>query len=186
MKEISKGSKPGLLPRNNSIDKKQNPTTSPAVATDAQWQASRSQSSASLGGAVHDDGNGFLESAPISPILNKEEVTYPKAGLKPLLVVLGSFCGMVAGFGYMNLIATYQAYISHNHLSDYGESAVGWIFSVYACFSFGAGIFIGPIFDTYGPRWLVAAGAFFLLLSVFLMSICTGESPFTSKFPSES
>lgn len=176
MKEILKGSKPGLLPRSNSIDRTLNPTTSPGIlATDAQWHASQSPSSASLAGAGQDGNNGSLESTLVSPTLDKDDVTYPEGGLKAWLVVLGSFSGMTAGFGYMNLIATYQAYISHNQLSEFSDSAVGWIFSVYACFSFGAGIFVGPVFDAYGPRWLVFAGTVFLLLSVFLMSVCKGE-----------
>ena len=177
MKEIVKGSKPGLLPRTNSVDRSLNPTALPGIpATETQWHSTSLPASATQEAETSQyDHNGSLESPPVSPVLTKDEVSYPEGGFKAWLVVFGSFCGMVAGFGYMNLIATYQAYISHNQLSEYGDSAVGWIFSVYACFSFGAGIFIGPIFDAYGPRWLVAAGTGFLLLSVFLMSVCTGE-----------
>ena len=154
MKQLSKSSRPGLLPLSNSIDQSLNPTTSPQVAASgptAQWPACQSQDSASLAGADGNDSNASSEADPTPPVTNKHEVTYPEGGLKAWLVVLGSFCGMTAGFGYMNLIATYQAYISHNQLSEYSEFTIGWIFSVYACFSFGAGIFIGPVFDRYGP-----------------------------------
>lgn len=113
-------------------------------------------------------------SSPISPTdSTKDEPDYPEGGLRAWLVVLGSFLGMTASFGYMNTIGVYHAYVSRNQLAEYDESTIGWIFSVYIFLSFGCGLQIGPIFDKYGPFWLLLSGAVLLVLSCMLLSIST-------------
>lgn len=88
--------------------------------------------------------------------------TYPEGGLRAWLVVLGSFSGMVASFGNLNSTGTFQAYLSTHQLVHESPSAIGWIFSIYAFFTFFCGVQIGPVFDAYGPRWLVFAGSVLL------------------------
>ncbi|EON69004.1 hypothetical protein W97_08262 [Coniosporium apollinis CBS 100218] len=102
-----------------------------------------------------------------------EEVTYPEGGLQAWLVVLGSFCGMLAAFGLMNTIGVLQAYLSTNQLSNYSESQIGWIFSLYVFLSFFCGIQIGPVFDAHGPKWLILAGNVLLVVSTLLLGVCT-------------
>lgn len=80
---------------------------------------------------------------------------------------------MVASFGYMNTIGIYEAYLNTNQLSSYDQSTTGWVFSVYVFLSFFCGVQIGPIFDAKGPRLLVLSGTILLLLSIFLMGVCT-------------
>lgn len=80
---------------------------------------------------------------------------------------------MVAGFGLMNSIGIYQAYLSQHQLAEYSESTIGWIFSLYIFLAFFCGLQIGPVFDAKGPRFLVAAGTGFLLLCIFLLGVCT-------------
>lgn len=176
MSRFFNGSKPGLLPRNNSIDRSLNPTTSPQTSgTEKQCQPCRSQDFASPAEAR----NSRDEETPNSPCSSndeKVEVIYPEGGLQAWLVVLGSFSGMVAAFGYMNTIGIYQAYLATHQLSGYSESTIGWIFSLYIFLSFFCGIQIGPIFDAKGPKVLVLAGSVFLLLSIFLMGVCTSKS----------
>ena len=171
------GSRPGILPRNNSIDRSLNPTTSPLTSgTDPEKQCNPCQSQSS--GYQTDppqDVQGESPGAPVTRVSTKHDEPYPEGGLRAWLVVFGSFSGMMAGFGYMNTIGTYQAYLSTHQLSNYNEATIGWIFSVYIFLAFGCGIQIGPVFDAYGPRMLILAGSILLLLSVFLMSICTGE-----------
>ena len=180
MSTYTKGSRPGLLRRNNSVDCSLNPTTSPQTLEtsvsnpDTKWQPCQSPRSDSQARMAETGSSGTPES-PVSPTLEKHEITYPEGGLRAWLVVLGSFCGMFAGFGYMNTIGVYQAYISKSQLADFSESSIGWIFSVYVFLSFGCGICIGPVFDAYGPRLLILAGSVCLVLSVFLLSISTGE-----------
>lgn len=105
-----------------------------------------------------------------------DDVVYPEGGLRAWLVVLGSFCGMLAAFGFMNTIGVFQAYLSNNQLKEFNESTIGWIFSVYVFLSFFGGLQIGPMFDAKGPFWLILSGAILLPLSVLLMSFCTSMS----------
>ena len=95
--------KPGILPRNNSIDVSLNPTTSPDTSVCNRTQSRNYACPAETPGPKqHEEAE--LPGSPTSPSLIKEEVTYPEGGLRAWLVVVGSFSGMFAGFGYMNTI----------------------------------------------------------------------------------
>ena len=83
---------------------------------------------------------------------------YPEGGLRAWLVVLGAFSGMTASFGNLNSTGTFQAYVSTHQLAYESPGAIGWILSLYAFLTFFCGVQIGPVFDAYGPRWLVFAG----------------------------
>lgn len=101
--------------------------------------------------------------------------TFPEGGLRAWLVVLGSFSGMTASFGILNSAGTFQAYLSTHQLVHESPSAVGWIFSLGAFLTFFCGVQIGPVFDAYGPRWLVFAG------TVCLVGGMIGVAESTSK-----
>ena len=105
-----------------------------------------------------------------------EEVTYPEGGLRAYSVVFGSFCGMVAAFGLMNTVGTFQAYLSTHQLAHYSPSSIGWIFSLYVFLAFFCGIQIGPVFDAKGPRWLVVAGTVCLVVGAIGVAESTGMS----------
>ncbi|KAL8713359.1 MAG: hypothetical protein Q9220_002558 [cf. Caloplaca sp. 1 TL-2023] len=107
------------------------------------------------------------------PSVVKDAVAYPEGGVQAWLVVLGSFSGMLASFGLMNTVGTFQAYLSTHQLANTSPSAVGWIFSVYVFLAFGCGLQIGPIFDAKGPRWLVFAGAVCLVVGMVGVSLST-------------
>lgn len=102
------------------------------------------------------------------------EYIYPKGGLQAWLVVFGSWCALFASLGIANTLASFQAYISQDQLSSYSPSQTGWIFSLYIFLTFGCGIYIGPIFDVYGPRFLVLPGSVCVVLSMFLLGVCKG------------
>lgn len=103
----------------------------------------------------------------------RADVTYPDGGWPAWLVVLGSFSGMLAAFGLMNTIGTFQAYLITHQLANESPSAVGWIFSIYTFLSFGCGLQIGPVFDAKGPRWLVFGGSVCLVVSMIGVSAST-------------
>ena len=104
--------------------------------------------------------------------------TYPEGGLRAWLVVFGSFSGMTASFGLLNSAGTFQAYLSTHQLAQESTSAIGWIFSIFAFLTFFCGVQIGPVFDAYGPRWLVFVG------TVLLLGGLMGLAESTSKFGS--
>ena len=119
---------------------------------------------------------------------SSEETTYPEGGLRANLVVFGSFCAMLAGFGLLNSIGTFQAYLSTHQLSAYSESTVGWLSSIYVFLSFFCGVLIGPIFDAKGPRYLVATGSVCLIAGMMGMAsststLCLIFPPHSPPFP---
>lgn len=79
----------------------------------------------------------------------------PDGGLEAWLVVLGAWLALVSSLGLMNTLATFQSYLTTHQLADYDEGTVGWIFSVYTFMVFFLGLYIGPLFDKHGPRWLI-------------------------------
>lgn len=104
-----------------------------------------------------------------------DDVEYPEGGLQSWLVVLGSWLALFSALGLMNTLATFQAYVATHQLADHSEGQIGWIFSLYTFITFGGGIYIGPVFDKYGPRWVVLAGTICLVVSLVGFSFCTGS-----------
>lgn len=124
-------------------------------------------------GPLSENEKGDAESGRAVTLLGEE--TYPEGGLEAWLVVLGSWCGLVAALGILNTIGTFQTYVSRNQLSGYSEGTVGWIFSLYTALCFFCGIYIGPLFDKYGPRWLIGPGSIAVVASLMITSVCTGK-----------
>lgn len=99
-----------------------------------------------------------------------EDMIFPKEGLRAWLVVLGSWCGMVATFGVVNSAGVLQEYHSKNILSNYSESEVSWIFSVWLFVMFFGSIQVGPLFDTFGARALLIPWGICTTLSLFILA----------------
>lgn len=104
-----------------------------------------------------------------------DQFVYPEGGLRAWSVVFGSWCGLFASLGITNTLASFHAFLSINQLSSYTSGQIGWIFSVYTFLLFACGIYIGPLFDVYGPRWLVLPGSICMVLTIFLLGICSGS-----------
>ncbi|KAL2758556.1 hypothetical protein ACRALDRAFT_1028240 [Sodiomyces alcalophilus JCM 7366] len=112
----------------------------------------------------------------------EDEETYPEGGLQAWLVVLGSWLALFGAMGLMSSLATFHAYIGSHQLKDYSHGAIGWIFSVYTFLCFFGGIYIGPVFDKYGPRWLVLSGSVCVVTSLMLLSVSTEYWHFMLSF----
>ncbi|QIW97035.1 hypothetical protein AMS68_002553 [Peltaster fructicola] len=181
MSTASKGSTPGLLSRTDSLYTPSIsiplPFTAVAALREDKLQSCSPLQSHNSDFPVEEKSLPWPndeESQPPTPTsVDKDAPDYPEGGRQAWLVVLGSFASMTAGFGYMNSIGVYQAYLASNQLSTYSEGSIGWIFSMYVFLSFFCGVQIGPVFDSHGPKWLIAAGSACLLASIFLLSICT-------------
>lgn len=120
-----------------------------------------------------------LEKQPTAASTASFQETYPEGGLEAWSVVAGSWFSLFASLGLMNTLGTFQAYVLDNQLTEYSEGTVGWIFSIYTFLAFFCGVYIGPVFDKYGPRWLVIAGAVFTVGGMIFMSFASGESSLT-------
>lgn len=105
-----------------------------------------------------------------------DEDSYPEGGLQAWLVVLGAWLALFSALGLMNTLATFQAYVATHQLKDHTEGQIGWIFSLYTFLTFFCGIYIGPTFDRYGPRWVILGGTLCLVVSLVGLSFCTGTS----------
>ncbi|CCT70361.1 related to monocarboxylate transporter 2 [Fusarium fujikuroi] len=114
-----------------------------------------------------------LEKQPTAASTASFQETYPEGGLQAWSVVAGSWFSLFASLGLMNTLGTFQAYVLDNQLTEYSEGTVGWIFSIYTFLAFFCGVYIGPVFDKYGPRWLVIAGAVFTVGGMIFMSFAT-------------
>ncbi len=93
----------------------------------------------------------------------EDGIAYPEGDLHAWLVVLASFSGMVASFGLINTVGTFQGYLSTHQPASYSPSSVGWIFGMYVSLRFFCGVQIVPVIDAKGLRWLLAAGTVLLL-----------------------
>ena len=87
------------MEKENNIAKRGLPTDVESLGTKDETLTNSLQPSQSLGQAQQDPQ--WIGPPPSIPSAN-EDAIYPEGGLKAWLVVLGSFCGMVAAFGFMN------------------------------------------------------------------------------------
>ena len=170
-----------------TISEKHNPTSrtsSDNISTDAEKHcAKESHSNGSHSteschlpppGSAAERNSGSILTPVTSHQPDAAELDYPEGGLRAWLVVLGSFTGMTACFGLMNTIGTYNAYLSEHQLAGYSPSVIGWLFSIYIFLAFFCGVLIGPIFDAYGPRVLVALGTVCHVGGVVGLAFSTG------------
>ena len=133
-----------------------------------------------------DSANAQTKSAPSltldieKPINNRttdnshDDEDFPEGGLRAWLGVFGSFCAMFMVFGIVNSTGAFQDYFSSHQLRDYSPDQIGWIFSLYLFLVFLCGIYTGVIFDAHGPKVVLAVGSVAMVLSMMLLSFCTG------------
>ena len=103
-----------------------------------------------------------------------DDEDFPEGGLQAWLGVFGSFCAMFMVFGIVNSTGAFQDYFSSNQLRDYSSGQIGWIFSLNLFLVFLCGIYTGVIFDAHGPKVVLAVGSVAMVLSMMLLSFCTG------------
>jgi MFS family permease len=97
---------------------------------------------------------------------------FPEGGLQAWLVLAGSFLALFPSFGFMVSIGTIQEFLQSHQLSAYTSRDIGWIPSVFVYLSLGLGIWVGPLFDRYGPRWIALSGSVAYVLMMFLLAEC--------------
>lgn len=116
-------------------------------------------------------GHVVDEDDPEIPIVDAED-SFPEGGLRAWLVVASAWLLLFPSFGFMVSVGTLQDYWSQHQLSDMTVRDIGWIPSVFVYLSLALGIWVGPLFDRYGPRWIALSGSVGLLLMVFLLAEC--------------
>ncbi|KAH9871583.1 hypothetical protein J1614_005838 [Plenodomus biglobosus] len=106
------------------------------------------------------------------PIVDAED-NFPEGGLRAWLVIASAWLLLFPSFGFMVSIGTLQDYWGQHQLASMTARDIGWIPSVFVYVSLALGIWIGPLFDRYGPRWIAFTGSIAFLLMVFLLAECT-------------
>lgn len=99
---------------------------------------------------------------------------YPEGGLTAWLVVLGSWCAMIPSMGLLNSLGVLHAWTSTHQLKDYSEQSIGWIFGAYGFFLYFAGAQTGPIFDAYGPNYVIIPGSIGIVVALICFSFSQG------------
>ena len=97
---------------------------------------------------------------------------FPEGGREAWLVVFGAFMLLFPSFGFMVSIGTLQEYWHAHQLAAYTVRDVGWIPSVFTYLALGLGIWVGPLFDRYGPRYIALVGSLAYVVMTFLLAEC--------------
>ncbi|KAL4891411.1 major facilitator superfamily domain-containing protein [Aspergillus ambiguus] len=130
--------------------------------------------SISRGNARNESGTQLLDDTGMNQVRRSDtNENFPDGGIRSWLVVVGSFLLLMSTYGLMNSVGVLQSYLETHQLSNYSSQNVGWISGVFVFISLGGGVFVGPLFDTYGPKELVATGSGLYTASLFLTAECT-------------
>ena len=102
----------------------------------------------------------------------KEAPNWPiDGGHRAWLTTFGAWWALFVTFGWVTTLGVFQAYYEQHLLKGYSPSTIAWISSVQQCLSYSAGIFLGKIFDGYGPRWLLIIGGLAQVFGLMMTSI---------------
>lgn len=107
---------------------------------------------------------------------------YPNGGVKALLVILGAFLSCFTCFGIMNAMGAIEAFVQSNQLYYDSVSAVSWIFSIYMFVSLFSGLFVGPLYDTFGAKHLTIIGSILTFVGLFATASCSAIYQFILAF----
>jgi MFS family permease len=103
---------------------------------------------------------------------SRHDYTFPEGGPRAWLVIFGSFSIICGKFGLISSTGLFQAYWQENQLSSYKPRDIGWISAVNVFLNLFLGVQIGPLFDRYGPKWLVIGGSATYVVSLVLLAQC--------------
>ncbi|KAG7291654.1 hypothetical protein NEMBOFW57_001673 [Staphylotrichum longicolle] len=125
---------------------------------------------ATTGDAPHHNEAGPARISDATLLHGEIDEQFPEGGIRAWLVVFGCWLALFASLGLMNSLATFKTYVATNQSIHLGPSIVGGAIFGYASLSFLLGVYAGPLFDKYGPRWLLLASTAFMVASLLLSS----------------
>ena len=132
----------------------------------------RTESKAADPGVHHDDKHIDTINFEGPEVVQSLNDTFPEGGLQAWLVLTGAFLALFSTLGFMVSIGTIQEYLQTHQLQNYTARDVGWIPSVFVYLALGLGIWVGPLFDRYGPRWIAMFGSITYVIMIFLLADC--------------
>lgn len=101
----------------------------------------------------------------------EDPASHVDRGLRAWTVVIGAWCCLFCGFGWVNAIGVFQEYYQTHQLQSYTASSISWILSLEPYILFAAGLVIGRLFDNYGPQWLLLIGTLLHVFGLMMTSI---------------
>jgi MFS family permease len=123
--------------------------------------------------------------------MDVSDTKYPEGGIEAWSVVLGAWCAMIPSMGLLNSLGILHAWTNNHQLANYSESSIGWIYGAYGFFLYAAGAqtgksvlspleyctekVLGPIFDTYGPRYVIIPGSVGIVVALICLSFSEGN-----------
>ncbi|OAL35773.1 hypothetical protein AYO20_04923 [Fonsecaea nubica] len=112
------------------------------------------------------------DEVPVTPAVNPMDPSqFPDGGLKAWTVVFGAACGIFVSFGWINCIGVFQEYYETHQLKQYSSQEIAWIPSLEAFMMFVGGLWVGRVYDNYGPRILLVLGTFLHVFGLMMASI---------------
>ncbi|KAK4196127.1 major facilitator superfamily domain-containing protein [Triangularia verruculosa] len=98
---------------------------------------------------------------------------FPEGGARAWLTVSGASACLFVSFGWVNCAGIFQSHYQANQLSNHTASEVSWIPALQVFFMVFSGIWVGRIFDNYGPAILLAVGSFMHVFGMIMISLST-------------
>ncbi|SPQ24142.1 76a18f0d-88bf-486b-9890-414bf5a9291d [Thermothielavioides terrestris] len=85
---------------------------------------------------------------------------------------------MFCTFGLLNCVGVFEEYYVRGPLAAFGLSTVSWITSTQLWLMIFGGVVFGPVFDTYGPRWLLILGTLSYVFGLMMTSLSSAYYQF--------
>ncbi|KDQ51282.1 hypothetical protein JAAARDRAFT_706557 [Jaapia argillacea MUCL 33604] len=121
-----------------------------------------------------------LESPSIAsqlPIENKqpEPLPPPDGGLDAWLTVMGSCLVAFCTFGIVGSFGAFSDFYHTTFLTNYSPTVVTMIGAMQVFVLYMHGSFVGPIFDAYGPRYMIPGSGIVASFALFMLSITKSQ-----------
>ncbi|KAK0654184.1 putative monocarboxylate transporter [Cercophora samala] len=98
---------------------------------------------------------------------------FPEGGIHAWMTVSGASACLFVSFGWVNCAGIFQSHYQANQLSNHTPSEISWIPALQVFFMIFSGIWVGRIFDSYGPATLLAVGSFLHIFGMMMISLST-------------
>ncbi|TFK36298.1 major facilitator superfamily domain-containing protein [Crucibulum laeve] len=95
----------------------------------------------------------------------------PDGGLHAWLTVLGAALVSFSTFGIVNAYGAFSDFYRSSYINNESPTLISMVGSIQVFVLYFFGAFVGPIFDAYGPKYLIPASGLTVTLALCLLSI---------------
>ncbi|KAI9163166.1 transporter-like protein [Paramyrothecium foliicola] len=105
-----------------------------------------------------------------------QAIISPDSTLKGWFTALGAFAAVTATLGVGNAVGLLLSYLEEHQLSTFAARDIGWIAATNIWLTLSIPVLAGPIFDRYGPRYLLLCGSGSFSVGLLQVSFLDGRS----------